>query len=65
MLKRKVVVTKHHHNLIPRMELLHSIIDDVHLSLYLREVTPNKQVQPQMQLKDVAISSDEIGLVVW
>ena len=46
------------------MELLHSVVDNVYLSLRLGGVALDKQIQPGMQLKDEAVSSDEIGLVL-
>ena len=46
------------------MELLHSVIDDIHLSLRLGGVTPNKYAQLCMQLWDHKIMDDEIGLVL-
>ena len=46
------------------MELLHSVIDNVHLSLRLGGVALDKQVQPRMQLMDEGVITDEIGLVL-
>ena len=63
-LKRKVGVAKHHHDLIPLVEVMHSTIHNVHLSLWLCRLAPNKQIQPQMQLREAGVGSDEIGLIL-
>ena len=62
--KRKVWVGKHHHDLVSFVEIMQSIVHNVHLTLSLEGVASNKKIQPQMQLKEAGVGSDEVNFIL-
>ena len=62
--KRKVWVAKHHHDLVSFVDVMQSIVHDIHLTLWLKGVASDKKSQSQMQLKETGVGSDEVNFIL-